>query len=493
MHERNESVMKGSGDPVPGGTELHDECAVFGIHGDGNAAQLTYLGLYALQHRGQESSGIIASDGKRVYEHKGMGLVSKVYSEDIISTLKGHLAIGHNRYSTTGLSELTNAQPFLVDCKIGKIAVAHNGNLVNALELRHRMEEEGSIFRSTMDSEVILHLIARSRADGLANMIAEALGQVSGAYSLTFLTNDAIIAARDPRGFRPLCLGRKADTHVFASESCAFDIIGAEYIREIEPGEMCIANGEGLSCFRFAERAPVLSRCIFEFIYFSRPDSRVFGENVDKVRRQLGRRLAAESHVDADIVISVPDSSNTIALGYAEQSGIPFEIGLIRNHYIGRTFIQPRQRARDWDVRIKFNPVRGVLNGRRVVVVDDSIVRGSTMKKLVSMLRQAGAAEIHLRIGSPPVAYSCYYGIDTPTRGELIASTHSEEETRDYLGVDSLQYLSLEGLLSCVDDPENYCVACFSGAYPITGHDAGRKGVPERNSGCCPGEEVKGE
>ena len=485
--------MKASDGDMIGAKSIREECAVFGIHGTGNAAQITYLGLYALQHRGQESTGIIASDGDRVFEHRGMGLVSKVYNDEIISSLKGYLAIGHNRYSTTGFSELVNAQPFLVNCKIGKIAIAHNGNLVNALELRRRMENEGSIFRSTMDSEVILHLIARSRRGRLEDMITDALVQVSGAYSLTFLAGRKIIAARDPRGFRPLCIGMLENAHVFASESCAFDIIGGRYVREVEPGEMCIAGDEGLTTTRFAKRAGTLSKCIFEFIYFSRPDSKVFGENVDKVRRQLGRRLAAESHVEADIVISVPDSSNTIALGYAEQSKLPFEFGLIRNHYVGRTFIQPRQSTRDWDVRIKFNPVRGVLCGRRVVVVDDSIVRGSTVKKLVSILRQAGAAQIHLRIGSPPITHSCYYGIDTPTRDELIASNHTVEEIRDYLGVESLRYLSLEGLLSCVDDPENFCVACFDGSYPIG--DPGFRGKDARgmNRGCCAGEEVRGE
>ena len=472
---------------------IGEECAVFGIYGTPDAAHLAYLGLYALQHRGQESSGIIVSDGEHVHEHKGMGLVSKVYNDEVISALEGRLAIGHNRYSTTGLSELVNAQPFLVDCRIGKIAVAHNGNLVNAYDIRQRMEEEGSIFRSTMDSEVILHLIARSRKKKLEDMITEAFGQISGAYSLTFLTRDAIIAARDPHGFRPLCVGSLGDAYVFASESCAFDIIGARYIREVEPGEMCIVDGEGLRSFQFARRARTLSKCIFEFIYFSRPDSRVFGENVDKVRRQLGRRLADEAPADADIVISVPDSSNTIALGYAERSGLPFELGLIRNHYVGRTFIQPHQRARDWDVRIKFNPVRGVLYGRRVVVVDDSIVRGSTMKKLVTMLRQADTAEIHLRIGAPPIENSCYYGIDTPTRDELIASTHTEEEIRDYLGVDSLRYLSLDGLLSCVDDPENFCVACFDGSYPVEIQGRLGKDTLKSERGCCTGEEVKGE
>lgn len=466
---------------------MKEECAVFGIYGDDRAAQLTYLGLYSLQHRGQESSGMVASDGERVYEHRGMGLVSKVFSEEVIRDLKGHMAIGHNRYSTTGLTRLVNAQPFLVDCKIGKIAVAHNGNLVNAPELRENMEKAGSIFRSTMDSEVMLHLIARSRKSTVEEMIIDALNKVSGAYSLVFLMNDRIVAARDPHGFRPLCLGTFGDACIISSESCAFDIIGARYEREIGPGEICTVSLRGLDCGRFAEPAEPLSKCIFEFIYFSRPDSRVFGENVDKVRRKLGTKLAEESPADADIVISVPDSSNTIALGYSERSGIPFEFGLIRNHYVGRTFIQPRQSVRDWDVRIKFNPVRGILRGRNVAVIDDSIVRGSTMKKLVSMIRQAGAREVHLRIGSPPITHSCYYGIDTPTRGELIASTHSAENIQEYLGVESLRYLSLDGLLSCVDDPDNYCVACFSGRYPIIRSGSYEKDVFEDNPGCGEG------
>lgn len=446
---------------------MKEECAVFGIYGNKEASQIAYLGLYALQHRGQESSGIITSDGEKVYERRGMGLVSKVFGAEAIANLEGSLAIGHNRYSTTGLSREVNIQPFLVDCKIGKIAIAHNGNLVNAVELRNMMEDEGSIFSTTMDSEVILHLIARSKEPTLEKMIVEALNKVSGAYSLVFLTKDRVIAARDPRGFRPLSLGVLGGATIFASESCAFDIIGAKYVRDIEPGELCIADRDGIRSLRFAEPVQPLSKCIFEFIYFSRPDSRVFGNNVDKVRRTLGRKLAEESPADADIVISVPDSSNTIALGYAEGSKIPFEIGLIRNHYVGRTFIQPRQHVRDWDVRIKFNPVKGVLRGRKVVVIDDSIVRGSTMKKLVEMIRQAGAARVHLRIGSPPVTHSCYYGIDTPTRSELIASNHSVDDIRNYLSVDSLEYLSVGGLKSCVDDPENFCIACFRGDYPL--------------------------
>jgi amidophosphoribosyltransferase len=473
------------------GVKLKEECAVFGIYGIESAAEVAYLGLYSLQHRGQESSGIITSDGERIYEHRDLGLVAKVYDKDILSALKGPMAIGHNRYSTMGLSSTANIQPLLVDCKIGHIAVAHNGNLVNAVELRRQMETDGSIFRSTTDSEVILHLIARSRAATIEEMIMEALRKVQGAYSLVFLTKDKVIAARDPMGFRPLCLGRLDEAFVFASESCAFDIIGAMYMREVAPGELCVLGPGGPQFIRFAEPARRLTRCIFEFIYFSRPDSKVFGENVDKVRRRLGRRLALESSVDADMVIAVPDSSNTIALGYSEESKIRFELGLIRNHYVGRTFIQPRQIMRDWDVRIKFNPVRGVLKGKKIIVVDDSIVRGSTMRKLVTILRQAGADKINLRIGSPPITHSCYYGIDTPTRGELIASNHTVDEIRDYLGVDSLHYLSREGLLTCVEDPDNYCVACFSGAYPVMPDGCLHKDVFENRTGCGEGFGVR--
>jgi amidophosphoribosyltransferase len=471
--------------------KLKESCAVFGIYGAEDAAQLTYLGLYALQHRGQEASGIVTSDDGRIREHRDMGLVAKVYDKDILSKLAGSMAIGHNRYSTMGLSTTANIQPLLVDCKIGKIAVAHNGNLVNAVDLRRGMEADGSIFRSTTDSEVILHLIARSRASAIEEMIAEALRKVQGAFSLVFLTKDKVIAARDTRGFRPLCLGRLEDAYVFASESCAFDIIGATYLREIAPGELCVLGPGGPQFLRFAEPERRLMRCIFEFIYFSRPDSKVFGENVDKVRRKLGRRLAREAPVGADMVIAVPDSSNTIALGYAEESKLPFELGLIRNHYVGRTFIQPRQAVRDGDVRIKFNPVRGVLKGKRIVLVDDSIVRGSTMKKLITMLREAGVDEIHLRIGSPPITHSCYYGIDTPTRGELIASSHTVSQIREYLGVDSLHYLSTEGLLTCVEDPDNYCVACFTGAYPVMPDGCLHKDVFEDRPGCGEGFGVR--
>ncbi|HSG29563.1 MAG TPA: amidophosphoribosyltransferase [Candidatus Krumholzibacterium sp.] len=463
---------------------MKEECAVFGIFNNGEAAQMTYLGLYSLQHRGQESSGIISSDRDRMYEHKAMGLVSKVFSSEVLEGLKGDIAVGHNRYSTTGLSTAVNIQPFLVDCKIGKIAVAHNGNLVNAVELRDEMEDNGSIFRSTMDSEVLLHLIARSRRDTVEDMVVDALEQVKGAFSLIFMMRDRLIAARDPNGFRPLCMGRLGDSVLIASESCAFDLVGAEYERDILPGEMVVVTDAGIESRQFSEPAVPLSRCIFEFIYFSRPDSRVFGENVDKVRRKLGRQLAIESPVDADIVISVPDSSNTIALGYAEESKLPFELGLIRNHYVGRTFIKPKQSERDWDVRIKFNPVRGVLKDRKIVVIDDSIVRGSTMRKLVLMLRQAGAAEVHLRIGSPPITHSCYYGIDTPTRKELIGANKSIEEIREYLQVESLHYLSREGLLKCVDDPENYCTTCFTGKYAVKREGEYSKNVFDKKTGC---------
>jgi len=464
---------------------MKEECAVFGIAGNRGAAAMSYLGLYSLQHRGQESSGIITSDGETMCEHKAMGLVSEVFTEEILSKLKGDIAIGHNRYSTTGMSQLVNAQPFMVNCKIGKIAIAHNGNLINAATLRADMEEKGSIFRSGMDSEVILHLIAKSKKENIIDMIIEALRQVKGSYSAVFLLKDRVIAARDPHGFRPLCIGKLGDSVIFASESCAFDILEAEYTREVSPGEICIATRDQFESVRFAEPARPLSKCIFEYIYFSRPDSRVFGENVDKVRRKIGRKLSMESPADADLVISVPDSSNTIALGYSNQSGIPFELGLIRNHYVGRTFIQPEQAARDWDIRIKFNPVKGVLKNRKIVVVDDSIVRGSTMKKLVAMLRGAGASEIHLRIGSPLITHSCYFGIDTPTRDELIASRYSLGEIRDFMGVDSLAYISLEGLRSCVEDRENYCVACFNGDYPISGDkvERGERGCDEKTGG----------
>ncbi len=445
---------------------LHEECGVFGIFGSAGAAENAFLGLYALQHRGQEGAGIVSTDGERMYEHKGVGLVAQVFDADAIAGLKGNAAIGHNRYSTTGQPGIANLQPILVDCKVGKLALAHNGNLVNARELRSEMEAAGSIFNTTVDSEVILHLIARSREASLDRIVIDAVGQLRGAFSLLLLTRDSLIAVRDPQSFRPLCLGRLGDATIITSESCALDIIGAEYIREVEPGELVIVDERGIRSWKAFEPQQQ-AKCIFEFIYFSRPDSKVFGENVDKVRRKLGTVLAQKHPVDADIVISVPDSSNTSSLGFAREANIPFEIGLIRNHYVGRTFIQPSQSLRDGTVRLKFNTVDGVLKGKRVAVVDDSIVRGSTMKKLVAMLHKAGAKEVHLRIASPPVKFPCFYGIDMPSRSELVASSASVEEIRTYLGVDSLEYLTIEDLRSVVADPDNFCKACFDGEYPV--------------------------
>jgi amidophosphoribosyltransferase len=445
---------------------LHEECGVFGIYGSEKAAESTFLGLYALQHRGQESAGIVSTDGVRMFEHKGMGLVAQVFDEESIGRLEGRAAIGHNRYSTTGQPRAANIQPLLVDCRVGKLALAHNGNLVNARELRSQMEAGGSIFNTTMDSEVVLHLIARSKETTLDSMIVDAVRQLRGAFSVLLLTRDALIAVRDPQSFRPLCLGRLGDSIIVTSESCALDIIGAEYVRDIEPGELVIVDERGIQSRRAFEPQPQ-AKCIFEFIYFSRPDSKVFGENVDKIRRKLGVVLARNHPVDADIVISVPDSSNTSSLGFARESNLPLEIGLIRNHYVGRTFIQPSQSLRDGTVRLKFNTVDGVLKAKRVVVVDDSIVRGSTMKKLVEMLRKAGVKEVHLRICAPPISFPCFYGIDMPSRGELIASSKTVEEIRRYLGVESLEYLTIEDLRSVVDDPDHFCYACFTGVYPV--------------------------
>ena len=461
--------------------EPHEECGIVGVYGSEAAAELAYMGLYALQHRGQESAGIVSSDGENVFRHVGMGLVADVFQDQkILGRLKGRIAIGHNRYSTTGSSQLLNSQPLLVNCKEGPLAIAHNGNLVNYRALRKQLEAEGSIFQTTMDSEVILHLTARSQAETLPERLLDALRQVRGAYSVVFLTRDKLIVARDPHGVRPLALGRMGDVTIAASESCVMDLVGAEYIRDVEPGELLIVDENGLQSHRIAEKIRP-AHCIFEFVYFSRPDSRIFGEYVDKARRKLGKNLALEHPVDADIVISVPDSSNTAAIGYSRRTGIKFEIGLIRNHYIGRTFIQPTQTKRDSNVRIKFNPVGGVLKDRRVVIVEDSIVRGTTLKNLVKMIRKAGAREIHIRVSSPPVRYPCYYGMDFPTHGEVIAASKSVEEIREYLGVDSLAYLSLEGLLASVPNGDKgYCTACFSGQYPIPVEEMGEKSEVEK-------------
>ncbi|MFC1627835.1 amidophosphoribosyltransferase [Gemmatimonadota bacterium] len=444
-------------------------CALTGVAGHPDAAYLTYLGLYSLQHRGQEAAGIVSADGEQSYIHKALGLVNDVFKPEKLTELHGNLAIGHTRYSTTGSPILRNTQPIRVDYKGGTLSLAHNGNLTNTPELRSQMEEDGSIFQTTMDSEIFLHLVARSHRPTLEEKIEEAVSQVEGAYSLLFLSENTLIALRDPHGIRPLCLGEYEGAHIVASESCAFDIMGGKYLRDIEPGEMVVIRDGHLESRRFAENG-LVTPCVFEFVYFSRPDSRIFGEKVDKVRRKLGKHLAREHPVDADIVISVPDSSNTATLGYAVESGIRFELGLIRNHYVGRTFIQPGQERRDHDVRVKFNPVEGVLRGRRVIVVDDSIVRGTTSMKLIRMIREAGAEEVHVRITCPPVAWPCFYGVDIPSRSELIAARMSAEEIGEHIGADTIGFLSLEGMLSAVEREGPMCHACYSGEYPIVPH-----------------------
>jgi amidophosphoribosyltransferase len=447
--------------------ELQEKCAIFGVYGHPEAANLTYLGLYALQHRGQESTGIVASTGKEIHAEISMGLVAEVFTEERLDKLPGHIAIGHNRYSTTGASLLKNAQPILVDYALGSLALAHNGNLVNAYRLKAELEAFGSIFRSTMDSEVIVHLIAGSKESQILGRVVEALHRLEGAYSLTIMTDRELIGARDPCGFRPLSLGRLGDAYILASESCAFDLIEATFVRDIEPGEIVVIDDSGLtSYYPLPRRKP--AQCIFEFIYFSRPDSNVFGRNIHLVRKTLGAQLAKEMPVEADIVVPVPDSGIPAALGYAEASGIPFEVGLIRNHYIGRTFIEPQQAIRYFGVRIKLNPNKKSLQGKRVVIVDDSIVRGTTSRKIIQMIRAAGAKEVHIRISSPPYAHPCYYGIDTPNKKELIAATHSREEIRRYLTADTVAYLGIENLAKAISPgEEDFCYACFSGQYPV--------------------------
>jgi len=442
-------------------------CGIFGVIGNPEAANLTYLGLYALQHRGQESAGIACSDGEVITFHKEMGLVADIFSEEVLSRLPGHMAIGHVRYSTTGSSELKNAQPFVVDFESGSIAVAHNGNLVNTHVLKQELEVGGSIFQSTMDTEVIVHLIARSRRGRIEERIVDALTQVRGAYSLLFLTRDKLIAVRDPHGIRPMVLGKIKGGHVVCSESCALDLIEGELLRDVEPGEMLVIDERGVHSSRPFFPAPA-HFCIFEFIYFARPDSIFGGVNVYEVRKRLGRELSRLHPVEADIVVPVPDSGVPAAIGYSEASGIPFEMGFIRNHYVGRTFIEPQQSIRHFGVKIKLNAVRGVVEGKRVVVVDDSIVRGTTGRKIIKMIRSAGAKEVHVRISSPPTAFPCFYGIDTPIRRDLIAATHTLDEIKRYLTADSLGYLTIDSLRACVPTAaKGYCDACFSGSYPV--------------------------
>ncbi len=458
-------------------------CGVVGIYGHKEAANLAYLGLYALQHRGQESAGIVASDGERLRFVREMGHVGDIFTAERLAHLKGTAAIGHVRYSTAGDSSLKNAQPIAVDYSGGSVAVGHNGNLVNALELRERLEGEGSIFQSTSDTEVIVHLIARSREATLPERIADALRQVRGAYSLVFLSEDKLIAVRDPMGFRPMALGRIGnDAHIITSETCAFELVEATFVRNIEPGEMIVIDKDGLkSLYPFPEAKA--HRCLFEWVYFARPDSQIDGRSVYRAREHMGKRLAVEHPVPADVVIAVPDSGVAAAIGYSRESGIPYDQGLMRSHYVGRTFIEPSQQIRHFGVKLKLSPVHEVLRGQRVVVVDDSIVRGTTSRKIVSMIRGAGAREVHMRISSPPTVGPCRYGIDTPTREELIASNHEVAEIQKFIEADSLGYLSLEGLYESVEGlarpsvgggPQGFCDACFSGNYPIAAEKPAR-------------------
>ena len=447
--------------------KFHDECGLFGIWNHPEAANVTYLGLYALQHRGQESAGITATDGAAFHTEKAMGWVADVFSPERLRRLPGHRAIGHVRYSTAGSSNLKNAQPIAASTARGPIAIAHNGNLTNADALRKEMEADGAIFQSNSDTEVVLHLLARAPAGPLEEQIPYALAQVRGAYSLLILTPDAMYAVRDPNGFRPLTLGRLADSWLVASETCALDLMEAHYERDVEPGELLVVSDAGVRSLRAAPASEPL-KCVFEYVYFARPDSVLWGRNVHTVRKAMGHQLAREHPVAADIVIPVPDSGTSAALGFSEESGIPYEMGLIRNHYVGRTFIEPKQGIRHFGVKVKLNPMREMLEGKRVVVVDDSIVRGTTSRKIVRMLRAAGAREVHVRISSPPIQWPCYYGIDTPTRKELIGSSHSPEEIRRYLGADSLGYLSLDGMLKATGtDPGQFCHACFTGNYRV--------------------------
>src|SRR4051812_15375130 len=466
--------------------KFHDECGVVAIYAHPEASKLAYLGLHMLQHRGQESAGIVSSDLATLHVHKSMGQVADIFTEPVLAQLTGPLAIGHTRYSTSGDSAILNAQPIMVDCNKGMIALAHNGNLVNAAQIRQKLEQQGSIFQTTSDTEVIVHLVAQSKEQTLPEAIADALRRIEGAFSLVLMTRDRVFAVRDPRGFRPLSMGRIKgaqipgstslpsatvgnDTIVFASETCAFDLIGATYERDVSPGEMVVVGPEGISSRFYHSTAQPQSACVFEHVYFSRPDSIIYGRSVQESREQLGRQLAKEAPVEADIVVPVPDSGVVAATGYSEQSGVPLKFALIRNHYVGRTFIEPEQRVRDFGVRLKLNPVRHLLKDKRVILIDDSIVRGTTSQKIVRMVKEAGAKEVHLRISCPPTISPCYYGVDTPERRQLIASHKSVEEIREFIGADSLSFLSLEGTRAACGDPgeaSGYCVSCYTGKYP---------------------------
>jgi amidophosphoribosyltransferase len=455
---------------------LHEECGVAAIYTHPEAARQIYLMLYALQHRGQESAGIATADGHHLSNIKGMGLVADIFTEEVLQKLPGNLAIGHTRYSTTGDSALLNAQPIRVESTKGLIAIAHNGNLVNLGNIRAKLERAGAFFQTTSDSEIIVQLIAHSQATTLVDAIADSLSQIDGAFSVVMMTRDRIFAARDPRGFRPLSMGRiknenggdengAPDTFVFASETCAFDLLRAEYIRDVEPGELIMISPEGITSRKYASGVPQTS-CIFEHVYFARPDSRIFGRWVQESRELMGRQLARESGVPADLVVPVPDSGVTAALGYAAESGIPFNFGLIRNHYVGRTFIEPEQRVRDFGVKLKLNPVRNLLAGKRIILVDDSIIRGTTSRKIIRMVRAAGAKEVHLRISCPPTTSPCFYGVDTPRKKDLIAANNTVEEIRSFIEADSLAYLSLDGLLEACGGEPMFCTACYTGNYP---------------------------
>lgn len=443
-------------------------CGVFGIYGHPRAAELTYCGLYALQHRGQESAGIVSSDGRQFHAHKGMGLVPQVFNGSLLNRLVGHMAIGHTRYSTTGESHPRNVQPLTVDCARGQLAVAHNGNLTNALVLREELEAAGSIFQTTVDSEIILHLMARPGQNGSENMLLHALRRVEGAYSLVILTEHELIAARDPFGFRPLSLGRLDDAWVVASETCAFDLIGARFARDVNPGEAVIISAEGLRSIEILPPPARRAFCMFEYVYFARPDSTIAGRNVYRVRVEMGRQLARECPVEADVVIPVPDSGTCAGLGFSLESGIPLEMGFVRNHYVGRSFLQPTQIIRDFDVRVKLNLIKELVAGRRVVIVDDSIVRGTTCRQRVNNLKQAGAREVHVRISCPPHRHPCVYGIDFPDASKLMAATHTLDQIREYLQADSLAYLSREGMIKATGLPADaFCLACYDGRYPV--------------------------
>ncbi len=447
--------------------KFKDECGVFGIFGHHESANMTYLGLYALQHRGQESAGIAVSDGGVLRVTKQMGYVADIFDGNTLSQLPGHAAIGHVRYSTAGESRLANAQPFLIDCAHGQFSICHNGNLTNADSLRNELVSQGSIFQSGSDTEVVLHLYARSKARSVEDAVVDSVTQLQGAFSFLMLTADRMIAVRDPHGFRPLALGRLGEAFVVCSETCALDLIGATYVRDVEPGELLIISAGGMKSLKPFGPAQ-LAHCVFEHVYFSRPDSYVFGKSVNEVRTNLGRVLAREQRVDADVVVPIPDSGVCAAMGFADEANIPLRMGLIRNHYVGRTFIQPQSSIRHFGVKVKLNPVRSILDGKRVILVDDSLVRGTTSRKIVRMVRAAGAKEVHVRISCPPTISPCFYGVDTPRRSELMAATHTLDEIRTYLDCDSVAYLSLEGMMRAVGEgSDHYCSSCYTGQYPV--------------------------